>query len=251
MTSARQKIIAFLFLTMISKGMHTVFAASPPENGGLLILLGESMPSAASNPARGFSYDFMKSVQNALGVSDEILIAPWSRVQSLYRNTQRPVMIMNVSRTPAREKDYRWVIPLYSTYSRFVSLGDIQHTLETARNLKVGVISNMPYKQYLESRGFKNLLALSAPPCSLFPLLKRKRTDVIFVSNLQAQSCLQNVPASLYTLSDPVHVIDVYLVSNMITPDTTLDTYRNEIDKQIKAGIFQKFQQKYDAYHAE
>ena len=103
----------------------------------------EILSAATREGAPGFSYDFS---------------APWSRSQAQVHE-QTTLAIIPFTRTPEREKQYRWIAELFPYQSRLVTVGRASPltSIEEAKDLEVGVLNGSSAIPVLTQLGFTRL----------------------------------------------------------------------------------------------
>ncbi|MDJ0856626.1 MAG: transporter substrate-binding domain-containing protein [Desulfobacterales bacterium] len=137
------------------------YAAALPA---LKIYTEDSPPGSyvqAGRPA-GFSVDLVREILRRLKQPDTITVVPWSRGYTLAMSTPG-VALFATTRLAQREKQFRWVGPLYShTWAFYGRKGSGLQigSLEEARGVeRIGTYRKDAKEQYLQAQGFKNLVS--------------------------------------------------------------------------------------------
>jgi len=149
----RETIFAFLFFF----GLNSVHAQMPPHDVHLLLsdIAGMSMPGEAK---KGMGRELVEQALVAAGLSYRVEFLPWSRLLATAKRDPKALMLP-LSRTKAREKNYHWIRPIFTAEMGFVSVEEPVDDYETAKRLNgVGVWQNTLFQTILEKQGVEHPL---------------------------------------------------------------------------------------------
>lgn len=117
-------VLCMLVLLLSPKVGHALQAQ---ESENFWILTNPEAPFVTINDRRqmdGYLVELIKGIVNLAGIDQEILAAPWERVE-LEARTKSNVLAFALARTPERENAYYWITPLTSNvFSVFSTLGE-------------------------------------------------------------------------------------------------------------------------------
>jgi polar amino acid transport system substrate-binding protein len=145
----------------------------------LQIYTEDSPPGSFEQNGRpaGFAVDVVREILQRLKQPDTIAVVPWSRGYTLARSSPH-VALFATTRLAQREKQFHWVGPLYSQtwafYGRRGS-GIRLRSLKQARKIKrIGTYLRDAKEQYLQARGFENLVSANRNISNVRHLLEGK-----------------------------------------------------------------------------
>lgn len=155
--------------------------------GEVLVLGNESMPfcGRVGGADAGIAVDILQAITAAGGPTFRFQLGlPWKRAQLLVQELSgHPVAIIPLTRTPTREKTYRWITPLIPhaihlhTYRRDPPLTSV----EQAKELQLGVIRGSAILPELDRLGFTGVHEIAnAETCAR--MLAAGRFDVLVES---------------------------------------------------------------------
>lgn len=105
----------------------------------------------------GLSTEVVEAVLKEIGVDASIQSMPWARAYDMAQNTEN-VLIYSITRTPAREKLFKWVGIIAPTDWYLFTLksrGDIKlRRLDDARPYQIATVNEDAGEQYLVGKGF-------------------------------------------------------------------------------------------------
>jgi polar amino acid transport system substrate-binding protein len=132
---------------------------STPRAAETLRIVTEELPPynfTENGRITGLSTEVVEAVLKEIGVEASIHSMPWARAYDMAQNTEN-VLIYSITRTPAREKLFKWVgivAPtdwyLFSLKSREVKL----RRLDDARPYQIATVNEDAGEQYLVGKGF-------------------------------------------------------------------------------------------------
>lgn len=245
---------SFTFLLFIFS--HSVTAENKLElkanNLPKITFYTESYPPAnfiKNDKLVGISVDSLKLIWADMGMSEQtIILVPWARG---YRNVLKTPnsAIFTMSRTPAREKLFKWVGPLFksvhvlmakkSANLKFKNLGDVL-------SYRVATIQGDVSEISLQEIGFPDFnMAKVTNLERAFEMMQVGRVDMIMVSihGFQHLTKLLNADPSEYEKVWQVNQIGNYIAFNLETPDIVIQRYQQAFENVAEQRLLIK--QKY------
>ena len=205
----------------------------------------------AAGQVSGRETEKVRQIMARSGISYDIELFPWKRAYNLA--LARPdACVYSTSRTPEREKLFKWIGPLdqaawvlYGRADRTFKLD----TLEDARGLRIGTYLGDVRDEYLRSRGF-NVDAVQDDAANPKKLLTN-RIDLWAVGRRLGGSTIDNADWSkqivpLLTFSR----IDVYLACNPALPDALIGKMNGALAALRREGSFEQIDRKYANWRA-
>ncbi|MFC3033876.1 substrate-binding periplasmic protein [Pseudoalteromonas fenneropenaei] len=145
-------------------------------------------------------------------LSANIHVLPWYRSQQIVEQTPN-TLIYSLVRTPERESQFIWLLPLCRldiSFYRLKSRTDIHiNTLSDARRYVVAVASGQPSEAFLRQHDFSsedNLVPLTSLEQSA-GMMEKSRVDLVFgasqfLENLVSQNQAQNEWIKVLTVNE-------------------------------------------------
>jgi len=131
---------------------------------------------------RGLAYELAVAMGQRLQREARIDYYPWARAVRMLRENA-DVGLFPLARTPERESDYRWLVPLGRTrITFFAKAGVAIDRLETLRKLRVGIMRGAAAAQSLAALGFTTLVP-AADYGDLLRLLDRGIVDAVYAAD--------------------------------------------------------------------
>lgn len=144
-------------------GSSLCLAAPPVRARGVIeIATAEQHPYAiAQGPEPGVVLTVSAELFRMIGLQVVFRFLPWAEAAARAARTEG-VAIAPITRTPAREAQFLWAVPLFDDPSGFATLrGRPPDSLAEARDLAmIAVLTGSPHHAYLATRGFTNLLPI-------------------------------------------------------------------------------------------
>lgn len=199
---------------------------------------------------KGISVDTLKLIWQKLDTTPkEISVQPWARA---YRNVllRDNTVLFTMSRTPQREKDFKWVGPVFhsnhvlvaksSRKLQFDSIEQVfQHRVATIR----GDISEISLRQ----QGFPEVrMGKVSDLKQAFLMLRNDRVDMMMISIHGFQHVLSqlNESRNKYEIVWRVNKIGNYYAFNKNTSDAVIDVFQQAFDslEQERLAIKKKYE---------
>lgn len=161
-----------MFSAMFRTSIALLFAAMATSAAAVaaadLRLFTEEYPPltfSRDGRAAGLDTEVVEEIMRRLGVSAKIEVVPWARGYKL-ATTLSNVGLFATTRTPEREKLFKWVGPISATTAHFYSRrgGPRFDNIDGARTAERILIPREWYlQQMLQGMGFTNINAVSTP----------------------------------------------------------------------------------------
>lgn len=189
----------------------------------------------------GIASEIAEQMLQRAGLSDyRMALYPWARAYDMAL-LQANVLIYPISRTPARERQFKWVGEMARITPQLYKLRSERsvhvQTLDDARNYTMGVIRDDVRQAYLQSRGFTRM-AVSASNAENFRKLLVHQVQLIALPEREVrQQCAQAgidfaELESVYQLDEMTD--GVYYAYSLATPDEVVQRSRAAFE-QLKA----------------
>lgn len=204
----------------------------------------------------GLSTDVVRAVLDEVGMKASIQSMPWARAYDIALNAEN-VLIYSITRTPQREKLFKWVGAVASTgwymYARAGS--DIRlEGLDDARKYQIATVSEDAGEQYLLGKGFaigKNLQSSGKYDVG-YKKLMLGRVDLLISDELgayymarQAGDDPHKTIMRALSLSDLSQGGEIGMAFSLKTPDELVDRFRKALEKIKKNGTYERLQKKW------
>ncbi|MBH9554151.1 substrate-binding periplasmic protein [Inhella gelatinilytica] len=112
----------------------------------------------ANGKGTGFAHDLAQELARRLGRKDPVRFLPWARAVRLTA-VGEPFGIFPLARTPDREEQFRWLIPLtrvkYTLITRQQDRRD--WTIDSLKSARVVILRGSPIGQHLKEAGFSSI----------------------------------------------------------------------------------------------
>ncbi len=203
----------------------------------------------------GLGTEVVQAVLKEAGVRGEFESLPWARAYETAANVP-DILIYSMVRTPERDKLFKWVGVIASTDYYLFSLADRKlqiKTLDEARQLQVGAVSQSVGEQFLLAHGFlkgKNLQS-SAKNELNYEKLRLGRVDLWIMNRVTAYYLVRQSgqdPETLLHKSLPIPELSAqsyYMAFGKATPDATVAQLRKALEAVRSNGSFDRLQQKW------
>ena len=215
-----------------------------------LVLTGENTPPSSmlvNGWPTGYQTDKMHALLQRAGVPYRIDIVPWKRA---YVMAQREpyTCVYSTTRTPEREKQFKWIGPINSTDWMLLGRAGQQYrlrSLDDARSLRIGAYNGDARGEYLRDRGF-NVDATQNDMANQQKLLLN-RIDLWAVSVRADSNMLERLTMGGKIV--PVltfNKVQLYLACNPSVPDAMVDRLNATFDTLRRDGTLSRIDRDYN-----
>lgn len=239
---------AVTYFAMLLAASAGALAAAPAVPR--LVITAEHSPPASmkvDGQVVGRESEKVREMLARSGYAYTIDVLPWKRA---YTMAQRDpyTCVYSTSRTPEREKLFKWVGP--TDEAEWVLMGRSGrqyqvHTLDDARKLRIGTYHGDARDEFLRARGFD---VDGAPDNAANPkklMLGRIDLWAVGVRNNDLSALAQfGAPEQLVPVLT-FHRVKVYLACNPSVPDAMVERMNAALDAMRKDGAFARLEKKY------
>ncbi len=223
-----------------------------------LVFITEEYPPfnfTAEGITQGISTDLLLEMLKLVGASqtrEDIGSLPWARGYNVALNTEG-VLLFSTTRTPAREKLFKWVGPiirseivLFARKGRNFALDSIKEI--NSKRLRVGVVLNDVGEQTLRELGVKrNRIYRYNKGVHLAEMLQKGRIDLLAYGklvtlwNLKSLGYATNDYEAVYTLKQA----EYYYALNRKTDDRVVSQLQTALDQLKESGALDRIIKRY------
>lgn len=200
--------------------------------------------------ASGISYAIVKELLKRLNKAHlPIRMLPWNRAYYNVQNNTNSV-VFSMSRTPAREKLFKWVGPLVSYTVCFYKLktNPLQiRSLEEAKRVKsIGVVKNTSGEIYLRKLGFKNLDTVNHNYLNPYKLLQG-RISLWMAGDLSGIYIARNynVDPNNFAVAYQLRREHLYIALSKDIPDEVVRKWQQIVIEMHKDGTLQRLRREF------
>ncbi|WP_342120948.1 substrate-binding periplasmic protein [Pseudoduganella sp. OTU4001] len=241
---------AVTYLAMLLVTSAPALATPPP-----LVITAEHSPPASmkvGDQVVGRESEKIREMLARSGYAYKIDVLPWKRA---YTMAQRDpyTCVYSTSRTPEREKQFKWVGPTDEADWVLMGRAGRQYhvqTLEDARKLRIGTYNGDARDEFLRARGFD---VDGAPDNAANPkklMLDRIDLWAVGVRNNDLSALAQFAAPEQIVPVLTFHRVKVYLACNPSVPDAMVERMNGALDSMRKDGTFAKLEKKYEQWQA-
>ena len=236
---------------LLAQGL--AFAGGQPVAAPLYIATEYSPPTSMQEGGQviGSATEKVREAMARSAIAYTIDMLPWKRAYTA-AITRADACVYSTTRTPERERLFKWVGP--TDEGEWVLLGraDRQYhlqTLEDARALRIGTYHGDARDEYLRSRGYK----VDPAPNDMInpPKLMMNRIDLWAAGLRRGSTVLELngwrgkiVPVLTFNR------VKLYLACNLAVPDATIDKLNASFDAMARDGSARRMERKYEAWVA-
>lgn len=198
--------------------------------------------------ATGLGTEVVEEIMNRLGIKAPIEVVPWARAYA-YATTTPNTGLFVTTRTPEREKLFKWVGPVSATTAHFYTRRGSQRldNLEQARRAERILIPREWYlQQMLRGMGFNNINSVPTPADAVRMLVAGRAPlmaldDVTLADTLLAVGLNANDIEAGATITQAVQ----YIAFSRDTPDSVGIRWQKTLDDMKADGSFERIYKKW------
>ncbi len=238
------RLLAVLLCCLCAAPGVRADAPEPLPSGGLRLLTEDFPPVnfQQDGVVKGLSVEVVQEIQRRLGQQDEILLMPWSRA---FREVQGPgkTALFAMARTPAREKQFKWVGPIVTFYSSLYApaRGGLRlHSMEDAKRAEsVLVVRDWYTAEQLATLGFKNLVPVADPVTAIRMTLAGRATLFATERLSMPQTMAQaGIPEASLEIVYSYASSEGYIAFSRDTPDSVIRAWNARLREMKRDGSF-------------
>jgi polar amino acid transport system substrate-binding protein len=215
-----------------------------PADAALRLLSEEFPPINFSEQGlpRGLAVEIVQEIQRRQGTDLEIEFMPWARAFREAKGAGE-VALFSMARTPAREKQFKWVGPIVTFYSSLYAPardGMRLRSLEDAKRASaVLVVRDWFTAEELKTLGFQNLVSVSEPVTAVKMLLAKRApffaTERLSMPGILSKAGIaENSLEIVYSYASS----EGYIAFSPDTPDATVKAWAERLREMKKDGSF-------------
>jgi polar amino acid transport system substrate-binding protein len=237
-------LAALAFPARAAEELHIVTEELPPYN------------MTQNGQVTGLSTEVVQAVLKEAGVQAPIQSMPWARAYDIALNSEN-VMIYSITRTPQREKLFKWVGIVAPThwflFARSGS-GIRLNTLDDARKYQIATVNEDAGEQYLVGKGFvigKNLQSSSKYELN-YEKLRLRRVDLWIANELNALYLVRqagddsgDAVTRVLALPELGSGGGLDIAFSLKTPDATVERFRKALQAIKRNGTYDTLQRKW------
>ena len=242
MMSARKIII--VWLAAIALSMAGMSFAGEKDDASFRIITEEFPPynfTDSDGKVAGISTDIVRRILKRVGHADNIEVLPWTDGYRLAREEDY-VILFSTTRSPAREKLFKWVGPLVPNNSALFARKDsgmVIDTIDDARKVDaIGVYRDDFGELLLKEKGFTNLDAVLENRMNV-PRLLDGGIDLWIANELTGRYLIARAGAG--DRIDKVLAVqkdDMYIAFSRNTPDEVISRWQRVLDEFKADGTY-------------
>lgn len=199
----------------------------------------------------GVISELVKEMARRIGHSGRITYVPWARAQQMTREARDgvPRLIIPLTRTEAREYQYKWVAPLLEDEALLVSVKGktpLITSAEQAKGMPAGALLGSPQEALLRELNFTTVDA-GVDEETNARKLNAGRLQVWFVARMVAPFLYKQAGFNASDLQYGVKLRtnDLYLGASPNLSDAEADRWRNALRAMQDDGTYEKIVSKY------
>lgn len=226
-------------------------APAPPPR--LYLASESSAPSSMEENGEivGRNTDKVREIMRRSGIQYGIDLLPWKRAYMLVQG-RADMCVFAMSRTPEREKLFKWVGPLDEAEWTFYGLAEHSfqlNSLEDARQLRIGTYNGDARDDFLRTRGFHvdpaqndmtNAQKLLMKRIDIWPVAMRAGMPPL------AQPEWNGRIVPLYTFNR----VGISLACNPAVPDALIEQMSAALESMRRDGSIARIDKKYENWGA-
>jgi polar amino acid transport system substrate-binding protein len=202
-----------------------------------LLIYTENNPPASymvNDRLEGDAVNIVRRILHHLGQPDTIELVPWARGYNLALKKPN-VALFSTTRLPEREKQFKWVGPLYTqTWVLYKKKGNPIRivSLEDAKKVeRIGTYREDGKKLFLEKNGFTNLVDSSNNTTNVLHLIKGN-IDLWISSDYSMPyiASQAGVDSQQIEKAYTIKSVDNYIVFSIQTPDSIIEAWQQALD---------------------
>ncbi len=198
-------------------------------------------------PRPGVLVEMVQLAAARTGYTIRQMELPWPRAMMLAR-TEQVGLIAGLTRLPAREANYTWIVRQMAIESVFISLGRRVDSFAQAKQLSaIGVHRGTSYEVELEERGFENIRSFSNTE-QLVKLFEHNRVDAWFGAAHEISSrfrTLDPIKRRSVVVGTPVMSEEIWLAGPKTLPPQIVEDFSYGTRLIIDEGHRERLMRKY------
>lgn len=192
----------------------------------------------------GLSTEIVEAIQKKIGDTSKIEVQAWARALEIVK-TEKNTMLYSTTRTPEREKMFKWVGPIASkNWVFFKKAGSPIKiaSLDDAKKVKkIGTIANDAKEQFLKEKGFTNMDNVTNSGQNLKKLIDDK-IDLWISGDVEGTHTAKEdkIDSSKIEIAFTIKEAFLYLAFNPSTDDAIIKKWSDAFETLKKEKEFEK-----------
>jgi polar amino acid transport system substrate-binding protein len=176
-----------------------------------------------------------------------IAFLPWPRAIFMAQNMKH-IAIFPLTRTPEREKQFRWLVPLFQENYVFIANGgghfDLQHP-EAMKDKRVGVLRGSAMLPELRASGYRHIVETSSVDEGR-RFLARGIVDAMVGDRDIVRRSIKGLPeADRFEMSKPVRKTHTWLGAPLDFSDKEAAQLEKAMNSMVEDGSYARILKKY------
>jgi polar amino acid transport system substrate-binding protein len=204
-----------------------------------------------SGEVRGFSTDLLRMMLQRAGLSGSFEVLPWPRAVQMAAGDTHSVLY-TLTRTPARETQYRWVGPIAKRRILLFRLADrpeVQvRSLDDLRRIHTAVARESATAKQLAELGYSPFLDVASNDEASMRMLIAGRVDAVAMLDFAAAWQSQRQGPGFKALQPLITLDDqheYYYGLHKDAPDTLVQALQRALDSLRREGEVDRLAQRY------
>lgn len=223
-------------------------AQEPVGEAALQWVAGDLPPFAwrSADGPRGYAQELAMAMSQRLGRTGGVDYYPWARALKITEEGER-FGIFPLTRTPERERRFRWLVPLDTVRHVFLGrAGDPALGLDSLRSRPIGVLRGSPLLAVLRAQGFKHVVQASGY-ADLFKLLNLHAVDALYAGGnmLDASIGQLGLARERYRVHLNFGQATVYMGASRRLPDAEAERWQNAYQQLVEDGTAARLRARY------
>jgi polar amino acid transport system substrate-binding protein len=204
-----------------------------------------SLEGAPSAP--GAMFEVVAELTKRANLPATITFAPWPRAIYLTNNLKRTA-IFPLTRTPEREKNFRWLVPLFQENYVFIANGkerfDLQHP-EAMKDKRVGILRGSAMISELKASGYLNIIETSSVNEGRRFLARGIVDAMVGDRDIVRRSLIGLPEADLFEMSKPVRKTYTWLGGSLDFTEAEAAQLEKAMASMVEDGTYARILKKY------
>lgn len=211
-----------------------------------LYLEDEPIYTSSAEESPGFLMEIVMEMSKRIDISLKVNFLPWKRAQEMTIHSSNAV-IFPLTRTEAREPNYRWVCKVFDVPVMFINKkgSPLINSVEDAQQLrKFAVIAGTPQEEQVKKWGLDKYASVKGK--DLYQLLAEDKLQAIYTARPEAAYAWKNLGyketlqygATLQTLS-------LWIAASKESDKIDSDQWIAALEEIKKTGFYDKTFEKY------
>lgn len=220
--------------------------------GGQFELMTEELPPfnyTEGGQVTGFSSEIVLQICERVGHPKDIVVLPWARAYKAALNEENKVLF-STTRTPMREKLFKWVGPIYEpTIVFYAKRGSVLaiNSLDDAKKVgSIGTYFNDAEETLLKEAGFINLDSVGDDFWNPKKLVQG-RIDLWITGDLEGihKAKKAGVDPEQMEVVYEIKKKEYYIAFSKSTPDSDIQKWQYALDAMKQDGTYERILKKY------